>query len=292
MEVCIVNILESLKRDLQMSGLKDETCEGYIRKTKIFLKTIEFSAVEITLNDILEFLRHLRYEKTYCIGTVNNYRSALKYFFEVTLEKQWSDKKIPRLHGYNPLPSVLSKSEVITFIESMENKMYRTILYTMYSSGLRVGEAVALRVKDIDSERMQVYVAKCKNGSARFAILSHKNLALLRGYIREWKKRYPYRFTHESFLFPSPHLKEKHISKKTIKNRISELTQKIDFGKNITSHSLRHAFGSHLYESGTDIFRIKELMGHKSIQSTNLYVHLASLSRMNVKSPFDEEVDN
>lgn len=286
-----MEIIDRMKKDLEMSGLKDETCEGHIRKVKVFLRTLKIPADKITLNDVLEFLRDLRYEKNYSIGTVNNYRSAIKYFFEVTLEKQWSDKKIPRLRGYKPLPSILSKSEVVTFIEAMPNKMYRTILYTMSSSGLRVGEAVALRVKDIDSKRMQLYVEKSKNGFARYTILSQKNLELLRDYVREWKKRYRYSFSPESYLFPSSHLRGKHISKKTIKNRVSELTQKINFVKKITSHSLRHAFGSHLYEAGVDIFRIKELMGHRSIQSTNLYVHMASLSKMNVKSPFDEEME-
>lgn len=286
-----MDIIEKVKRDLEMSGLKQETCEGHIGKIKVFLKTKKIPVEYITLDDVREFLRHLRYEKNYSIGTVNNYRSAIKYFYEVTLDKTWSDKKIPRLRGYKPLPSVLSKSEVVKFIEAMPNKMYRIILYTMYSSGLRVGEAVALRVKDLDSQRMQIYVEKSKNGSARYAILSHKNLKLLRDYVREWKKRYRYSFSPENYLFPSPHLKGEHISKKTIKNRVSELTLKINFGKNITSHSLRHAFGSHLFESGVDIFCIKELMGHRSIQSTNVYVHLASLSSMNIKSPFDEGED-
>jgi len=285
-----MEIIDKMNRDLQISGLKEETCEGHIRKVKIFLRTIKTPIGEITQNDVLEFLRHLRYEKNYSIGTVNNYRSAIKYLYEVTLGKQWSDKKVPRLRGYKPLPSVLSKSEVIKFIEAMPNKMYRTILYTMYSSGLRVGEAVALKVKDIDSERMQIYVEKSKSGSARYAILSEKNLELLRSYVREWKKKYRYSFTPESFLFPSSHLKGEHISKKTIKNRVSELAQKISFGKKITSHTLRHSFATHLLEAGVDIFHIKELLGHRSIQSTSVYVHTASLSNMNVKSPFDEEV--
>lgn len=283
-------IYEKMKRDIQMSGFKDITCEGYLRRVNIFLRTLTTPVEEITLDDILEFLRHLRYEKKYCIGTVNSYRSALKYFYEVTLEKPWSDKKVPRLRGYKPLPSILSKSEVFAFIEAMPNKMYKTILYTMYSAGLRVGEAVALKVKDIDSDRMQIYIEKSKSGSARYAILSQNNLNLLRDHVREWKKRYGYKFMSDSYLFPSPHLKGAHISKKTIKNRISELTQRIDFGKKVTSHSLRHAFGSHLYEAGVDIFKIQKLMGHKSLQSTRVYVHLASMSNMGVKSPFDEGV--
>jgi len=280
-----------MKRDLEMSGLKKTTCESYLKNVKIFLRSIKKPIKKITQDDVLEFLRYLRYEKKYCIGTVNHYRSAIKYLYEVTLEKHWSNKKVPHLRGYKPLPAILSKEEVISFIESMQNEMYKIILYTMYSSGLRIGEAVALKVKDIDSKRMQIYVARSKNGFARYAILSQKNLRLLRDYVRIWKKKYRYNFMLEDYLFPSRHLKGQHISAKTIKNRISELAKKNSFNKRITSHSLRHAFGTHLYESGVDIFQIKELMGHNSIRSTNMYVHLASISKMKVKSPFDQEVD-
>jgi len=109
--------LTKLQKCLEMSGLKDETCQGYTYKINSFLKQVNIDANEITLDDILEFLRDLRYEKKYCIGTVNNYRNAIKYFYEVVLEKPWINKKIPHLRGYKPLPSVLSKEEVIEFIE-------------------------------------------------------------------------------------------------------------------------------------------------------------------------------
>ena len=113
-----------------MSGLKEETCEGYTYKIKSFLNTINKEANEITLDDILEFLRELRYKKEYSIGTVNNYRNAIKYFYEVVLEKHWIGKKIPKLKGYKPLPSVLSKEEVIEFIELIAMPAITVVLHT------------------------------------------------------------------------------------------------------------------------------------------------------------------
>lgn len=283
-------IINELIRNLEMSGLKPQTIEGHIKKIRVFLRNIDDSDLhDIKLDTILEFLRKLRHEREYCVGTVNNYRSALKYFYEITLEKQWIDKKIPRLRGYDPKPSVLAKEEVIKFIEAVPNKMYQMVLYTIYSSGLRVGEVVALKVRDIDSVRMQIYVARGKNGSARYAILSEKNLKMLREYILEWKRKYRFKFHPDSYLFPSSHLKGEHISSKTIKNNIIKISKKINFNKRITAHSLRHSFGTHLYEAGVNIFDIKKLLGHKCLSSTNIYVQLASLSNMNVKSPFDME---
>jgi len=234
-------IINKLIKNLEMSGLKAQTIEGHIRKIRVFLRNQgEIDPQTITLDIILEFLRSLKKDKKYSIGTINNYRAALKYFYEITLEKQWIDKKVPRLRGYKPKPSVLSKDEIIKFIEATPNKMYQIILYTMYSSGLRVGEVVALKVKDIDSKRMQIYIAEGKNGSARYAILSEKNLKLLREYVLEWRRKYRFRFQLDSYLFPSPHLKNQHISSKTIKNNIIKTAAKINFNKKITAHTFRH----------------------------------------------------
>jgi site-specific recombinase XerD len=261
-----------MKYTLEMSGLKKETCESYVYRVDSFLKTIEKDVYEITLDDVLDFLRTLRYEKNYAIGTVNYYRTSIKYFYEAVLEKQWINRKVPRLKGYKPLPAVLSRTETIEFIKLMDNEMYRIILYTMYSSGLRIGEAVSLKVKNIDSKRMQIYIEKSKSGRARYAILSEKNLSILRRYILKRKKRYLYSFEPDDFLFPSNRIEGSHISKKTMKNNITKIVQKHGIKKRITSHTLRHCFASHLLESGVDIFCIKELLGHSSIQSTNVYL--------------------
>jgi site-specific recombinase XerD len=281
--------IEKMKEDLKMSGLMPETCESYLRKITVFLREISIPPKQLSLDDALLFLRMLRYDRNYCIGTVNNYRSALKYFYEVTLEKQWSDKKIPRLRGYVPLPSVLSQSEVIAFIEAMPDLMFRTVLYTMYASGLRVGEVVALKVRDIDSKRMQIYVAEGKNGHARYAILSAENLEQLRYFVRFLRKQHGYRFEPNDYLFPSRRVHGNHISKKTIKNNITKLAKRQGMEKHMTAHTLRHCFATHLLENGVELLQIKELLGHRCLKSTSVYLHLASFSKLGIQSPLDRQ---
>ena len=285
-----MTIIDKTIKELEMSGLMEQTCESHLSRIKAFLKAERIEPENITLDKVKEYLYKLRYEKQYSKGTVNCVRASLKYFYEAVLEKQWLDKKIPRLRGYKPLPSILSKKEVFDFINLMPNKMYRLILYTMYSSGLRIGEAVALRIKDIDSQRMQIYIAESKSGHARYALLSEKNLGQLREHLRLLRKYKQYSLDPDNFLFPSSYRKGEHITAKTIKNRIAALAVVSSINKRITSHSMRHAFAAQLVEAGVDIYRIKELLGHSSLQSTSVYLHLASASLMKVKSPLDMEV--
>ena len=282
-----MNLIEQLTYDLQMSGLKPETQQSYILKVIVFLRETQGVDNQLTLDNVQAFLRTLYLERHYCVGTVNYYRSALKYFFEVTLEQPWSDKKIPRLHGYNPLPHVFSKSDVLSFIEATPNPMYRAIFYTLYGSGLRVGEVATLRVKDVDSKRMQLYIPEGKNGHARFAILSKTTLCELRNYVRLWRKQYGYVFAPDDWLFPSSRTTNNPISKKTIKNNLLKQSNRLGLKKHVTAHTLRHCFATHLLESGVDLLYIKELLGHRCLHSTSIYLHLAALSELGVQSPLD-----
>jgi len=282
-----MNWIEKMAYDLKMSGLKPQTQESYVFKITVFLREVSILPPQLTLDDALRFLRTLYVERQYCVGTVNNYRSALKYFYEVTLEKRWSDKKIPRLRGYAPLPSVLSQNEVLSFIDSMQHRMYRAILYTLYGSGIRVGEVVELKVKHVDSKRMQLYIANGKNGHARYALLSERALTELRHYVRVWRKRYGVAFAPDDWLFPSERGMGAHVSKKTIKNNLIKQANHLGMTKRVTAHTLRHCFATHLLESGVDLIYIKELLGHRCLASTSVYVHLASMAELHIQSPLD-----
>ena len=285
-------LMDKFKKDIEMSGLKTYTRLHYISEVSAFLKYVDKSEDEITLQDVQDFLHYLRYEKKLAIGTVNNYRAGIKFLFEVTLDKGWNDRKIPRIRGYKPLPSVLDKTEVISLIDHVPDIMYKAILNTVYSSGMRVGEVVSLKVKDIDSKRMQIYISAAKNGNARYTILSEKNLMLLRNYIREYRAKTGYPFTLEDYLFPSPRTKnsQKHITSRCIEYAIQDAAIKAGITKKVTVHTLRHSFATHLLEAGQNIFYIKQLLGHSSISSTCIYLHLMDISQMGIKSPLDMEV--
>lgn len=187
------------------------------------------------------------------------------------------------------MPTVLEKSQIFTLIDSMDEAIYKTIFTTIYSSGLRIQEAIKLKVSDIDSKRMQIHIRESKNGFARNAILSEKNLELLRTYIKTHPLSKQGKWNPEDYIFCISS-KEKPICSKTLRNILKHSLEKLKITQKITVHSLRHSFASHLLEEGVSIFTIKELLGHKSISSTAVYLHVVDTRKIGGKSPFDSGI--
>jgi site-specific recombinase XerD len=199
-----IDIMSKLKRSFELTNLKKYCITNYKCAIKKFLQFSEgrFDSIEsLSLSNVKEFLAYMQNVCKLKIGTVNNYRSALKYLFEVVLEKKWCDKQIPFLSGYKTLPTVLSKNAVISVAKSSENILFETLFLTVYASGLRIDEALNLRISDIDTSRMQINIRKSKNGSSRKAILSQKNLVILRTYFQKWWMKKFGKYQPEDYLF-------------------------------------------------------------------------------------------
>ena len=150
----------------------------------------------------------------------------------------------------------------------------------MYSSGLRVGEVCQLKYSDIQRSAMRIHVAKTKSRSDRYAVLSQKALDLLTEYWYAYGRP-------TAWLFPAKQNPARHCRTAVLGNQVLEHRKKLGLNPKLNCHSFRHAFGTHLYESGADLLAIKELLGHKSLTSTVIYIHLASYTSSKIKSPFD-----
>ncbi len=170
----------------------------------------------------------------------------LKKKFVYEVKKPRKDKK---------LPVVLSKEEAAKIISSVNNIKHKAILMLVYSAGLRVGEVIKLKPADIDSKRMLVFIKGAKGRKDRYTLLSEATLKNLREY---WKKYKPIKW-----LFPGPD-KERHITIRTAQRIFEMACQKARIKKQVTIHSLRHSFATHLLENGIDLRYIQELLGHKS----------------------------
>ena len=176
------------------------------------------------------------------------------------------------------LPEVLATSEIKALLQATTNLKHRTILMTIYAAGLRVSEAATLRINDIDSKRMLIRVRQGKGNKDRYTLLSEVNLSLLRTYWKEYRPK--------TWLFPGV-TPNKPITTRTIQKVFQMGKEKAKISKDVSVHSLRHSFATHLLESGTDIYYIQRLMGHSSTKTTSLYIHLKQEDLLKIKSPID-----
>lgn len=180
------------------------------------------------------------------------------------------------------LPQILTLEEVKYFIDTIPNLKHKAMLSTTASSGLRISETCSLRYDDISRSNMTIHIRESKNRSDRYTILSAKNLDILTQYWYEYGKP-------RDWIFPGQ--KEgTHINNQSMHYVIKEHTARLGWNKNISCHTFRHCFGTFLYENGTDLNTIKQLMGHKSLSSTMIYLHLSAKAKSGVINPFDMEV--
>jgi len=217
--------------------------------------------------------------------SINAHISQLRFFYLYVLHKSWDKYQMP-FHKFDTyLPLIISQQEMHYFINSMENLKHKALASLMYSSGLRVSEARNLKYKDISRKNMTIYIARTKNRSDRYAILSENALNILTEYWYAYGKP-------KDLLFPSTQIKGKPIVSYTVLRFIKDHEKRLGWEPRLNCHSLRHCFGTHLYENGADLITIKNLLGHKSLNSTTVYVHLGIGTRNKniIISPFDKPV--
>jgi integrase/recombinase XerD len=196
----------------------------------------------------------------------------------VTLKRDWSDEDFPLPKKPFRLPVVLSLEEITAFFESVASLKHRTILMTAYAAGLRVSEVVHLKVTDIDSKRMVIRVNQGKNRKDRYVMLSPRLLEILRLY---WQDAHP-----KEWLFPG-NIPGRPITRHAVGDACELARKRSGIPKPVTPHSLRHAFATHLLETGTDVRRIQLLMGHRSLATTSRYLKVATSTVCATTSPFD-----
>jgi len=279
------------KTDLyfELKGLPQSTTESYSIRLQVFLdrmKEVNRPIEDITEEDIQGFILYLKRDRGLSAGTINNYISAIKYFYTFVLEKEWNSKRVPRMKRVKTLPVVPSKEEVMALLGATDNLKHKAILAMIYGSGLRVGEVSRLRIQDICSKSMRVRVEHAKHNTTRYTILSESSLHILRAYFRSHFSNTSY--TPSDWLFPGQN-HEKPINVKTIKNTVIKLRNKLNLHSQISAHTLRHCFSTHALEEGVDPVFIQQMLGHKSLQTTLAYLHMTSKSLMGVTSPLDNQ---
>jgi integrase/recombinase XerD len=273
-------VLSRLREDILLRGLSKNTLDSYTLNVRIFLTYCNRPIDELDVEDIRKFLQYLIHGKKSSPGTVNTYSAAIRFLFAVTLNRTLNYLQIPRLKKRKSLPEVLSREEISTIMTRCDNIKHKAMLMVAYSSGLRVSEVAALKIQHIDSKTMRVFVECGKGGKDRFTLLSEACLHVLREYWKAYRPQHP-----EGWLFLGTY-KVTHITSAGIENAFNKAVKRTNITKNVSIHTLRHAFATHLLEDGATLLQIKELLGHASIQSTTIYLHLANVTS-GVRSPLD-----
>lgn len=271
------NLKEQMITEFKLRGYSPKTEKMYLTHMKKYTHHFGKSPDQMgerEIKDYLHFLITQNKSQSYVTGAY----SALKFFYENVLQRTWDMNHIPRVKKDKKLPLILDTSEVRRLFEVTKNLKHRTILITTYAAGLRVSEVVNLKVTDIDSKRMQIRIEQGKGKKDRYVLLSPVNLKLLRIY---WQTYRP-----KTWLFPSYNY-ENPISVRSVQHVFERAKQKAGIQKKVSIHSLRHSFATHLLESGTDLHYIQQLMGHASVKTTTIYIHLRTQNALKVISPLD-----
>lgn len=285
----MTDYLREIELYFELKGTPESSQESYRRRIHAFITFIQekhSTLDEITEKDIQQYILFLKREKGLAPGSINNYISSIRFFYTHVLGKEWNAKKVPRMKRLKKFPVTLPKEEVLAILNAAKNVKHKAILVLLYGSGLRVSEVAKLKISDICSKTMRIRVDDAKHGTNRYTILSETALQVLRQYFREKLSGLPYQL--EDWLFPGQNHHE-HINVKTIRNTIIKLRNRLQLDKRVSAHTLRHCFATHALEDGVDPVFIQQLLGHKRLSTTAMYLHMTSKSLMGIKSPLDKD---
>lgn len=272
---CPDEFIEKLK-ELRYSNQTIKTYKSMFEEFINYFNKYDYNKIDDKM--IKEFLRYLVNDRKISSTYQNQSINAIKFYYERVLGGQRRVYYIDRPRREKTLPTVLSEEEVSQILNAIINIKHKAILMTIYSAGLRISEAINLKIKDIDSERMQIKICQSKGKKDRYTILSQKALQILREYFKQYKPK--------EWLFEGQY--GERYSDRSIQSILRIAVEKTSIKKKVTVHTLRHSFATHLLENGIDLRYIQSILGHESSKTTEIYTHITTKGFDQIKSPLDK----
>src|SRR5256885_2356236 len=269
--------------ELQRRNYAQHTTRSYIRAVEDFARHFNCSPDRLGPRHIREYQADLFERRKLSAGSVAVRLAALRFFYCKTLKRTWSIADTPYPKGAHRLPAILSQEEVAQLIQAASTSFHRTLLMTLYATGVRRAELTHLKVSDVDSKRMVIHVQGGKGRKDRDVMLSPKLLDELRKHWRRLRRK------TSDWLFPGNrwHTADYPIDEKTPRHACQGATKRAGLNHAIHPHTLRHCFATHLLEAGADLRTIQILLGHQSLKETAIYLHLSKRHLNATPSPLD-----
>ncbi len=275
-----IEYIEAFKKWLVQNRYSENTIRTYVNMIETFLGFYSEKEIEaINLDDINSFNYDFIIKRSYSSSFQNQMVNAIKLFFFKMLEVEFDIEKVERPRKASSLPKIIPKEDLKKMLESIKNIKHKTALSLIYGLGLRRSELLNLRIVDVDSKRMLVYILNAKGKRDRSLPLPQKLLDLIRRYYLQYKPSY--------YLIEGP-MPGQRYSPSSLQNIFKKSLQQINKNHTFTLHCLRHSYATHLLEAGTDLRYIQELLGHKSSRTTEIYTYVSINSLKNIKSPLDD----
>lgn len=264
--------------DMTIRNFDQRTQQTYMRSVRACCRYCDRQPAELTFEDVRRYQLHLT-QSGLAPASINGAMVALRFFFRVTLKRPEAVDYIPIVREPQRLPVVLTPAEVASLLESAPGLKWRTALSVAYGAGLRASEVVGLKVSDIDSQRMRIRVEQGKGRRDRDALLSPHLLAVLRNW---WKVARP-----PVWLFPNRLTPFDAVTARSLNRAFHEAIRKAGIRKAVSLHTLRHCFATHLLEQSVDVRVIQVLLGHRKLETTAVYTHVAAKTLDGIDSPLD-----
>ena len=278
-----LDLRQRMIEDMTVRGFSAKTQHDYLRVVTRFAAFLERSPISATAEDLRRFQVEQR-EAGMPAPAMNSHVAALRFFFTTTIDRPDLSRRLIRTPYPRKLPTVLSPDEVARLLAATTCIKHRAAVAVAYGAGLRVAEVAALKVGDIDSERMLIRVERGKGGRYRNSMLSPDLLALLRAWWKEGRRQGA--MLPGGWLFPGQN-PVRPIATRQLARVVDDAARAAGIAKRVSPHTLRHSFATHLLEDGVDIRVIQVLLGHAKLDSTALYTKVATRTVRTVTSPLD-----
>ncbi|HYI78204.1 MAG TPA: site-specific integrase [Chryseolinea sp.] len=265
-------------QEMQIRNYSPRTVVSYVHCIERMSVYFNSSPELLSVEQIKSYLHYCVTKRRESASTLNQLISAVRILYTDVLQRQWEPLKLKRPRREKQLPVVLSTQEVSHLIGCVINLKHKMILAVAYSAGLRINEVRCLELTDVDSDRMQIRVRNGKGKKDRFTLLSTKTLDQLREYYKVFRPR---KYLFEGYRVGEP------IHVRTVGHIFNKALKLSGIKKEVSFHTLRHSFATHLLEQGTNLRMIQQLLGHNSLRTTSVYLHLSRFDPAQVVSPFD-----